>query len=277
MARNSSYHFTQIEADMDPDRDNALVFNADDDNRHRSADRIMELKGYSLEVPSGQKSSTVIGQIRTPRGRLVRNCTPHGSSIEELRPQFVKYVEDLQKKVEQTFRDDLKDEKIQGKIALRISPELHCELKIEATFQDKTLNSYIEEIANQRIPFDRIHQPLEADLSSEDEKKSSVNETTEAKPKSTDSKHDRPQSTILRKLRQNPLAWSKMMSSLATLARNDESSDIVTFSAALVQFIDIMGEGVDQLSPCLDIQEGDEAKLLTALGTMLMEAASVLN
>ena len=215
---------------MNPDRDNVPIPSIDEDKRHRPFDVIMELKGYRLEVPSGQQSSTVIGQIRTPGGRLVRNHTSNGNSIEELRPKFVQYVEDLHKKIEQKFRDDLKDEKIQGKIALRISPELHCELNIESTFQDMTLNNYIEEIANNRIPFDQTRQPLRVDSSSESDKKSSVTEATEAKPKSTNSEHDRPQSTILRKLRQNPLAWSKMMSSLATLARNDESSDIVTFS-----------------------------------------------
>ncbi len=271
MGRNSSYHFAKIKTDMNPPSDNADSQMASDAEKptNRSAEIVMELKGYRLEIPSGQTSSLLVGQIRTPRGRVVSNFSPRGKKVEELQSQFVDYINDLLVKIETKFQDDLKQDRIQGKIALRIDPKLHCELKIESTFQDKTLNSYIEEIATQRIPFDHDKPSL---VGTDESPASGVIENhlpSEIVPVIT-------QSAIARKLRQSPIAWTRMMSSIVPLAKQDESSDIVTFSEALGQFINTMGVGIDQLSPYLDIHEGDEASLLKALGNMLLEASDAL-
>jgi predicted HicB family RNase H-like nuclease len=273
MGRNSSYHLTQIETDMDfpSGTSNQQSDSEPDRSDYRSADVVMEMKGYRLEVPSGQKAGVVVGQIRTPRGRLVSNFSPRANNLDDLRVQFAKYVDDLLIQIETKFRDDFEHERIQGKIALRIAPELHCALKIESTFQDKTLNSYIEEIAAQRIPIDRPSQPLKTYGSSSS---SSVENRVSELHSETNSPTS--QSDISRKLRQSPLAWTKMMSSLVPLVKKDASSDIVTFSEALGQLINALGAGVDQLSPYLEIQEGDEASLLSALGNMLLEASDAL-
>ena len=275
MGRNSSYHLAQIETDMDipnesqrqqpePEADRSL---------YRSADLVMEVKGYRLEVPSGQRSGVLVGQIRSPRGRVVSNFSPKGKNVDELKTQFVDYVDELLSKIETKFRDDLAHEKIQGKIALRIDPNLHCDLKIESTFKDTTLNSYIEEIAAQRIPFDRPSPTLEEPEASGFE----LAESSLFAP-IPQNKIDvaTPQSNISRKLRQSPLAWTRMMSSLVVLAKKDESSDIVTFPEALGQLINTLGTGIDQLSPYLDINPGDEASLLEAVGNMLLEASKAL-
>jgi predicted HicB family RNase H-like nuclease len=272
MGRNSSYHLTQIETDMNIPSANQQSEPEGDRSVYRSMDSVMEMKGYRLEVPSEQRSEEIVGQIRSPRGRLVSNFSPKGNTLDELRTQFVGYVDDLLSKIEAKFRDDLAHEKIQGKIALRINPELHCNLKIESTFKDTTLNSYIEEIAAQRIPFDRPSPPLKDHGASES---NLADITPEPRPQ-TKTDVATPQSDISRKLRQSPLAWTRMMSSLVVLAKKDESSDIVTFSEALGRLINTLGSGIDQLSPYLDINEGDEASLLEAIGKMLLEASDAL-
>jgi predicted HicB family RNase H-like nuclease len=273
MGRNSSYHFTQIETDMHLSSGDVQQSQSEDKSDYRSADIIMEMKGYRLEVPSGQRFGPLVGQIRTPRGRVITNFSPRGANLDDLRTQFVDHVNNLLLQIETKFRDDLAHERIQGKIALRIDPKLHCELKIESTFQDKTLNSYIEEIAAQRIPLDRPVQSLDTNGSSSAR---SVEETHSERHPPSKKVSSTAQSDISRKLRQSPLAWTRMMSSLVPLAKKDASSDIVTFSEALGQLINALGSGIDQLSPYLEIHEGDEASLLKALGNMLLEASDAL-
>ena len=273
MGRNSSYHLTQIETDTNIPIESQPSEPEVDRSIYRSTDLVMELKGYRLYVPSGQRSGEMmVGQIRSPRGRLVINFSPKGKTLDELRTQFVIHVDELFSKIETKFQDDLAHDKIQGKIALRIDPKLHCSLKIESTFQDKTLNSYIEEIAAQRIPFDRSSLPSEKQGASE----SNLAESTPEPSPQTKTDVATPQSDISRKLRQSPLAWTRMMSSLALLAKKDESSDIVTFSEAFGRLINTLGSGIDQLSPYLDINDGDEASLLEAVGKMLLEASDAL-
>lgn len=272
MGRNSSYHLAQIETDMDIPNESQQPEPDVDRSAYRSTDSVMEMKGYRLEIPSGQRSGVLVGLIRTPGGRVVSNFSPKGNTLDELRTQFASYVDDLLSKIEAKFRDDLAHEKIQGKIALRIDPKLHCDLKIESTFKDTTLNSYIEEIAAQRIPFDQ-RSPLKGLGASESELTESRSPEASLKIKTDVTP---PQSDISRKLRQSPMAWTRMMSSLVVLAKKDESSDIVTFSEALGQMINTLGSGIDQLSPYLDINQGDEASLLEAIGKMLLEASDAL-
>ena len=272
MGRNSSYHLTQIETDMNIPNESQPLEPEIDRSVYRSTDSVMEMKGYRLEVPSGQRSGVLVGQIRSPSGRLVSSFSPKGNTLDELRTQFASYVDDLLSRIEAKFRDDLAHEKIQGKIALRIDPKLHCDLKIESTFKDTTLNSYIEEIAAQRIPFDRPSPTLGGHEASESDLVESTPEPR-SQPKTDVAT---PQSDISRKLRQSPLAWTRMMSSLVVFAKKDESSDIVTFPEALGQLINTLGSGIDQLSPYLDIKQGDEASLLEAVGKMLLEASDAL-
>ena len=90
MGRNSSYHLTQIETDTNIPIESQPSEPEVDRSIYRSTDLVMELKGYRLYVPSGQRSGEMmVGQIRSPRGRLVINFSPKGKTLDELRTKFV--------------------------------------------------------------------------------------------------------------------------------------------------------------------------------------------
>jgi predicted HicB family RNase H-like nuclease len=275
MSRNSSYHLAEIESSMDITHltpSDQTTFPGSDGSLYRSVEVVLEIKGNCLEVSSDEDTDFLIGRIRTPSGRLRNNFCEKSKDVESLKEKFRLYLEEFQRTVESKFRQDLSEDKISGKIALRIDPKLHCDLKIESTLRDTTLNSYIQEIARQRVIRDDL-KPSTISVVGEQSKSNELQPQQNVDPGNTLPHESR--KSIFRQLTQSPKASSKMISSLAEFAKEDEF-DFLAFSKALEQFVNGMGESLSVLSPHLKANEENDPDLLKALGNMLIEASDAL-
>jgi predicted HicB family RNase H-like nuclease len=278
MGRNASYHLSAIESTLDPSSNNDLYFgqniNSEEEQvSEKSSDILMECNGYLLEGVTELNSDFVTGRIRTPSGRLVSNYSPRTTDVEDLKRSFCLYLDQLYQKIESHFQANLNDGKISGKIALRINAELHCQLNIESTYQDKTLNSYIEEIATHRMTSSNS-----TSLKIDDGNSTSLeNQTTTAKKVCTSEGFKKiNKNSLSSKLAQDPVASLKMIASLGKFARK-EGFSLLSFSGALADFIEGMSFTLENtLLPHLEENIDSNAELLKALGNMLIDAADTL-
>ena len=101
---------------------------------------MMEYKGYIGKVEYDDEAGIFHGEIINLRDVI----TFQGETVEELRQAFRESVEDYLDFCAE--RGEQPEKPFSGKFILRIPPELHRKIYIQAKTSDKSLNSWVTDV-----------------------------------------------------------------------------------------------------------------------------------
>lgn len=97
----------------------------------------MKYKGYEAVITLDEDIGVLSGEVINTRDVI----TFQGTSIQELRQAFEDSVDDYLEFCAE--RNEEPDKPVSGTLSLRMPPELHRQISIEAKRQKQSLNSYI--------------------------------------------------------------------------------------------------------------------------------------
>jgi predicted HicB family RNase H-like nuclease len=106
---------------------------------------MMEYKGYIANVEFDDDAGVFYGAVINLRDVI----TFEGTSVAELREAFVESVEDYL-----TFcaeRGENPEKPFSGKFSVRLDPELHRQITLQARLTNKSLNSWVSERLKEAI------------------------------------------------------------------------------------------------------------------------------
>jgi len=104
---------------------------------------MMEYKGYFARVEFDDKANIFHGEVINLRDVI----TFEGESVDELRKAFADSVEDYLEFCAERGEDPEKP--YSGKFLVRVEPELHKTLVIQARRNGKSLNKWVSDALNQ--------------------------------------------------------------------------------------------------------------------------------
>ena len=99
----------------------------------------MTYKGYQSKVELDEEAGVFHGEVINTRDVI----TFQGSSVKELKKAFKDSVDDYLEFCASRGEDPEKP--FSGKVLLRLSPEMHRQITVEARRQGKSLNAYVLE------------------------------------------------------------------------------------------------------------------------------------
>ncbi|MDP6042344.1 MAG: type II toxin-antitoxin system HicB family antitoxin [Candidatus Latescibacteria bacterium] len=100
---------------------------------------MMEYKGYVGKVELDDEDGLFYGEVVNTRDVI----TFQGRSVDELRGAFQDSIEDYLEFCAERGEDP--DKPFSGTFSVRLSPELHRKIYLEARRSDKSLNSWVRE------------------------------------------------------------------------------------------------------------------------------------
>lgn len=106
---------------------------------------MMEYKGYFARVEFDDEANIFHGEIINLRDVI----TFEGESVDELRKAFTDSVEDYLEFCAERGEDPEKP--YSGKFLVRVGPELHKTIVIQARKNGKSLNTWVNEALNQVV------------------------------------------------------------------------------------------------------------------------------
>ena len=104
----------------------------------------MEYKGYRALITYDKEDATLIGEVIG----LNDSLNFHGNSVQELENSFHRSIDNYIDLCQEIGKQPEKEYK--GNFNIRIAPELHRQLSLEAAAQHITLNRYIGNILEAR-------------------------------------------------------------------------------------------------------------------------------
>lgn len=104
---------------------------------------MMEYKGYFARVEFDDEANIFHGEVINLRDVI----TFEGQSVDELRQAFIDSVEDYLEFCAERGEDPEKP--YSGKFLVRVGPELHKTLVIQARKNGKSLNTWVSDALNQ--------------------------------------------------------------------------------------------------------------------------------
>ena len=106
---------------------------------------ILEYKGYHTRVECSLEDGVLFGKIEGIRDLVTFEC----DSIPEAEAEFHKAVDDYLEFCAEVGKEPEKEYK--GQFNVRIAPELHRRLAIEAFKADVSMNTYVEEAIKEKV------------------------------------------------------------------------------------------------------------------------------
>ena len=107
---------------------------------------MMEYKGYIAKVEFDDQDNTFHGEVINLRDVI----TFEGQSVEELREAFRDSVDDYLDFCAERGEDP--ERPFSGKFSVRMDPELHRKLTIQARLANKSLNSWLNDALKDLVP-----------------------------------------------------------------------------------------------------------------------------
>lgn len=99
----------------------------------------MTYRGYAARIEYSEADECLIGRIAGINDII----TFHGDSVEEIRKVFEESVDFYLESCAKSGREPNKP--YSGRLMLRLPPELHARLAVEAQTQGKSLNNFLAE------------------------------------------------------------------------------------------------------------------------------------
>ncbi len=107
---------------------------------------MMEYKGYIAKVEFDDQDNTFHGEVINLRDVI----TFEGQSVEELREALQDSVDDYLEFCAE--RGEEPERPFSGKFSVRMDPELHRKLTIQARLANKSLNSWLNDALQSLVP-----------------------------------------------------------------------------------------------------------------------------
>lgn len=101
--------------------------------------KMMEYKGYHASVDFDATDEIFIGEVFGINDSL----NFHGKSVEELKEMFIQCIDNYLALCKETGKEP--EREFKGSFNVRVSPELHRNLALNAANEKKTLNQYVAE------------------------------------------------------------------------------------------------------------------------------------
>lgn len=105
----------------------------------------MEYKGYRALITYDNEDSTLTGEVIGINDSL----NFHGDSVQELETSFHQSIDNYLDLCQEIGKQPEKEYK--GSFNIRIAPELHRQLSLEAANRHMTLNRYVGSILESRV------------------------------------------------------------------------------------------------------------------------------
>lgn len=102
-------------------------------------DKMMEYKGYHATVDFDAVEEVFIGEVFGINDTLIF----HGKSVNELKKMFIQCIDDYLELCKKSGKEP--EREFKGSFNVRVSPELHRNLALNAANEKKTLNQYVAE------------------------------------------------------------------------------------------------------------------------------------
>ncbi len=105
----------------------------------------MKYKGYEAVIEYDEVDRLFFGRVINTKDIISFD----GTTVEELQQSFEAVIDEYLEDCKQEGKEP--DKAYSGQFNLRISPELHRKISIEAKKQNLSLNSFVEETLNKAI------------------------------------------------------------------------------------------------------------------------------
>ena len=105
----------------------------------------MTYKGYTATVELDEDAGVFHGEVLNTRDVI----TFQGTSVKELKKAFKDSVDDYLEFCRE--RGEAPDKPFSGKFLVRVPPELHRQMMVEARRQGKSLNAYVQDNLKSRL------------------------------------------------------------------------------------------------------------------------------
>ena len=112
---------------------------------------MMEYKGYFARVEFDDEANIFHGEVINLRDVI----TFEGESVDELRKAFTESIEDYLEFCAE--RGENPEKPYSGKFLIRIGPELHKNLAIQARNNSTSLNAWVTEALNKAVKDNPLH------------------------------------------------------------------------------------------------------------------------
>lgn len=113
--------------------------------------KVLEYKGYTAQIDfTFEDDGYFFGRIDD----IMDSVSFEGCTFEEVQSAFFEAVDDYLEACASVGKNP--DKPFRGSFNIRIKPELHRELVVEARKQESSLNAYIEQILDQRHAIGQI-------------------------------------------------------------------------------------------------------------------------
>ncbi len=99
--------------------------------------KMMEYKGYHAQVEYDGDDEIFVGRVFG----IVDTLMFHGSSVSELEQMFHQSIDNYLEMCAQTGKEP--DKEFKGSFNIRITPELHRGISLQAAQEGMTLNQYV--------------------------------------------------------------------------------------------------------------------------------------
>lgn len=109
-------------------------------SKQRSTFKTMTYKGYAARIEYSDEDGLFVGHIAGIRDVIGF----HGDSVQELRDAFEEAVDDYLNTCATLNRAPQKP--YSGKLSLRLEPELHTSVALQADLAHKSINQWISDI-----------------------------------------------------------------------------------------------------------------------------------
>lgn len=102
--------------------------------------KAMHYKGYAARIEYSDEDGLFVGHIAGIRDVVGF----HGESVQELRSAFEEAVDDYLETCEKLSRAPQKP--YSGKLSLRLEPELHASVALQADLAHKSINQWVADV-----------------------------------------------------------------------------------------------------------------------------------
>ena len=112
--------------------------------------KMMEYKNYHAQIEYDSEDELFVGKVYG----IVDDLYFHGSSVAELEVMFHQSIDNYLQMCAETGKDP--DKEFKGSFNVRLSPELHRDLALQAALEGVSLNQYVSRALERSLPSSRL-------------------------------------------------------------------------------------------------------------------------
>ncbi len=108
--------------------------------------KMMDYKGYHAQIEYDNDDEVFVGRVFG----IVDSLNFHGTSVKELEAMFHQSIDNYLQMCADTGKTP--DKEFKGSFNIRISPELHRGISLQAAQEGMTLNQYVSKALERSLP-----------------------------------------------------------------------------------------------------------------------------